>query len=52
LISYDIKPICVFDGRPHEAKMQTEKRRLIDKQKNKGIADDLWKQGNVEDARK
>ena len=31
LISYDIKPICVFDGRPHEAKKETEKRRMNDK---------------------
>ena len=25
LIEYEITPICVFDGRPHEAKMETEK---------------------------
>ena len=43
LLSYDIKPICIFDGRPHEGKVSCEKKRSIDKAKNKALATELEK---------
>jgi 5'-3' exonuclease len=39
LLSYDIKPICIFDGRPHEGKVECEKKRSVDKKKNKELAE-------------
>lgn len=38
LLSFDIKPICVFDGRPHEGKIEIEKKRSEDKKKNEALA--------------
>ena len=38
LLSYDIRPICIFDGRPHEGKVDCEKKRSMDKEKNKELA--------------
>lgn len=35
LISFEIRPICIFDGRPHAGKIETEKKRAVDKAKNK-----------------
>ena len=52
LLDYGIKPICVFDGRPHEGKMATEKQRAIDKAKNKELAEQAAKKGNEQDAKK
>jgi hypothetical protein len=31
LLSYDIKPICIFDGRPHQGKFNCEQKRRIEK---------------------
>jgi 5'-3' exonuclease len=39
LISYGIKPICIFDGRPHAGKVECEKKRSIEKEKNKALAE-------------
>lgn len=52
LESYNIKPICVFDGRPHEGKVECEKIRAQDKAKSKSLAMQAQKEGNVEEARK
>lgn len=52
LLSYDIKPICIFDGRPHEGKIECEKKRSIDKAKNKELATKFEKDGNSLEARK
>lgn len=52
LLDYGIKPICVFDGRPHEGKVATEKKRHEDKAKNKELAEQAVKQGNEQDAKK
>lgn len=52
LISYGIKPICVFDGRPHEGKFECEKKRAELKAKNKALAKQARKDGNNLDARK
>lgn len=52
LISYNIKPICVFDGRPHEGKVDCEKKRSVDKEKNKFLAKQHEKEGNSLEARK
>ena len=48
LLSFDIRPsfthfgrlgpICIFDGRPHAGKLETEKKRGNDKIKNKNMA--------------
>lgn len=52
LISYNIKPILVFDGRPHEGKVDCEKKRSSDKEKNKALAKHYEKSGNSLEARK
>ena len=39
LISLDIKPICIFDGRPHQGKIECEKKRSHEKAKNRAIAE-------------
>lgn len=52
LESYSIKPICVFDGRPHEGKVECERARAIDKQKSRSKAKQAEKEGNVEEAKK
>ena len=46
LLSYDIKPICIFDGRPHQGKLACEKKRSDDKAKNKALANKCEKEGN------
>jgi exonuclease-1 len=46
LIDYGIKPILVFDGRPHEGKVKCEKKRAEDKVKAKQHAKELEKQGD------
>lgn len=43
LLDYGIKPICIFDGRPHEGKVATEKRRSVEKAKNKELATEAAK---------
>jgi 5'-3' exonuclease len=35
LIAFEIRPICIFDGRPHAGKIETEKKRAVDKAKNR-----------------
>lgn len=52
LLSFDIKPICVFDGRPHEGKTLIEKKRSEDKKKNEALAKKAENDGNKDDARK
>ena len=52
LLSYDIKPICIFDGRPHAGKVNCEKKRSEDKAKNKERAQQHEKEGNELEARK
>jgi len=52
LLSYDIKPICIFDGRPLPGKLDTEKRRANDKAKNKALSKEQWESGNKDEARK
>jgi hypothetical protein len=39
LLSFQIKPICIFDGRPHIGKVECEKKRSIEKAKNKALAE-------------
>lgn len=46
LLQYGIRPICIFDGRPHAGKIETEKKRSIDKAKNKELAEQHIKEGN------
>ena len=52
LLGFDIKPICIFDGRPHEGKVEVEKKRSKDKAKNKSLANDAKKSGNLDEAKK
>lgn len=52
LLQYGIRPICVFDGRPHEGKVACEKKRQIDKAKNKELADQAAREGNESDVKK
>ena len=52
LLSFDIRPICIFDGRPHAGKLETEKKRGNDKIKNKNMAQQLDQQGDRAEARK
>ena len=47
-----IKPICVFDGFHLQAKKQTEQDRFDSKLKNRLLAEDADKIGDVESARK
>ena len=42
LISHDIKPICVFDGRTLDGKVTTVKQRTSDKYDNKGKCNENW----------
>ena len=35
LIAFELRPICIFDGRPHAGKIETEKKRAVDKAKNR-----------------
>jgi exonuclease-1 len=52
VLSYNIKPICVFDGMPLKAKAATEKTRSDNKKANKELALTLAEQGNEDEARK
>lgn len=52
LQSFNIKPICVFDGLPLNAKYATESGRREEKLKNKHKGELLDKQGNHEEAKK
>ena len=52
ICQYQIKPICVFDGRPHAGKVETEKKRAIDKQKNREKAQQFEREGKIDEARK
>ncbi|XP_022214794.2 exonuclease 1 [Drosophila obscura] len=51
LLSYDIKPILVFDGQHLPAKALTEKRRRESRQQSKQRAAELLRLGRVEEAR-
>jgi exonuclease-1 len=50
--SYNIKPVCVFDGLHLKAKAATEKNRSENKKANKELAMQMAENGNDEDARK
>ena len=52
LLQSNIKPICVFDGRPHDGKLQTEKERSKFKAKNKEMAEQAQAEGDQLAARK
>jgi exonuclease-1 len=52
LKSFNIKPILIFDGRPHEAKTNVEKERSAGKDKNQLIAKQCAKEGKAVDAKK
>ncbi|CAI2364037.1 unnamed protein product [Moneuplotes crassus] len=52
LQSFNIKPICVFDGMHLNAKSATEHGRSEEKKKNKKKGEQLDKQGNHEEAKK
>eukprot|EP00347_Sterkiella_histriomuscorum_P019678 403340704 len=49
---YGIKPICVFDGMPLDAKMETEQGRKDSKKTNKDLALRFAREGKVEEAKK
>lgn len=51
LVSYDIKPILVFDGQHLPAKALTEQRRRESRQQSKKRAAELLRLGRVEEAR-
>ncbi|KAH8412594.1 hypothetical protein KR009_003523 [Drosophila setifemur] len=51
LLSYDIKPILVFDGQHLPAKALTEKRRRESRKQSKERAAELLRLGRVEEAR-
>ncbi|KAH8324326.1 hypothetical protein KR074_005329 [Drosophila pseudoananassae] len=51
LLSYDIKPILVFDGQHLPAKALTEKRRRESRQQSKERAAELLRRGRIEEAR-
>ncbi|EDW77816.1 uncharacterized protein Dwil_GK24343 [Drosophila willistoni] len=51
LLSYDIKPVLVFDGQHLPAKALTEKRRRENRQQSKKRAAELLRLGRVEEAR-
>ncbi|KAH8273551.1 hypothetical protein KR018_000731 [Drosophila ironensis] len=50
LLSYDIKPILVFDGQHLPAKALTEKRRRESRQKSKDRAAELLRMGRTKEA--
>lgn len=50
--SYNIRPICVFDGLHLKAKAATEKTRQDNKKANKELALQMAEKGQEEDARK
>ncbi|KAG8222761.1 hypothetical protein J437_LFUL007836 [Ladona fulva] len=52
LISYDIKPIMVFDGRYLPAKAATEKKRRKSREQNRAKAAELLRQGRTAEARR
>lgn len=52
LLQHGIKPICIFDGRPHEGKVECEKKRAEDKEKAKEMAAKFKREGNEDEARK
>ena len=52
LLAYDIKPICIFDGRELPGKLETLKRRADDKAKYKALAKEQWESGNTDQAMK
>ncbi|XP_017052909.2 exonuclease 1 [Drosophila ficusphila] len=51
LLSYDIKPILVFDGQHLPAKELTEKRRRDSRKQSKERAKELLRLGRIEEAR-
>jgi len=51
LLSYDIKPILVFDGQHLPAKALTEKRRRDSRKQSKERAAELLRLGRIEEAR-
>ncbi|XP_017067860.2 exonuclease 1 [Drosophila eugracilis] len=51
LLSYDIKPILVFDGQHLPAKALTEKRRRESRKQSKERAAELLRLGRIEEAR-
>ncbi|EDV30856.1 uncharacterized protein Dana_GF14831 [Drosophila ananassae] len=51
LLSYDIKPILVFDGQHLPAKALTEKRRRESRKQSKEKAAELLRRGRIEEAR-
>ena len=51
LLSNEIKPILVFDGRHLPAKAITESKRRVSRQSSKKLAVELLKQGKTEEAR-
>ena len=52
LQSYNIKPICIFDGMHLNAKSATEHGRVEEKLRNRKKGEQLDKQGNHEEAKK
>lgn len=52
LQSYQVKPICVFDGFHLKAKADTEKLRSINKKKNKDLGQQMAIDGEENEARK
>ena len=52
LQSFEIKPICIFDGRHHEGKVDCEKKRSENKKKNLELAKKFEKEGNYLEAKK
>ncbi|XP_071454055.1 exonuclease 1 [Hetaerina americana] len=52
LISHDIKPILVFDGRYLPAKAATEKKRRQSREQNRTKAAELLRQGRTAEARR
>ena len=52
LLSYDIKPICVFDGRTLNGKVNTVKKRTTDKYDNKDKCHSNYEKGDKKEALK
>ncbi|GAB0096641.1 Exonuclease 1 [Sergentomyia squamirostris] len=52
LLSHNIKPIMVFDGRHLPAKELTESRRRDSRQQARSLAGDLLREGKTDEARK
>jgi 5'-3' exonuclease len=51
-IHYKIKPICIFDGRPHDGKVNTERGRSKAKAENKAMMAQARKEGDKDAAYK